>query len=119
MPIESPNPGRLILFGIEARLLASRAMVLRSTGMTADIVVNMEEFKLRIGNPGLGYDVAVCCYTATDAQRREIIALSNEAGIEVLTLEHLLSPQEFIERVYDLVNERRSKPGGRERGQSR
>ncbi len=119
MPIESPNPGRLILFGNEARLLASRAMVLRSTGMTADVAGDMEEFKLRIGNSGLDYDVAVCCYTATDAQRREIIALSKEAGTNVLNLEHFLLPPEFIERVYDLVKERRSELRGREHGKSR
>src|ERR1700733_1078264 len=109
MSVESPNPDRLLLFGRDANLLETRAMVLRSAGMTVDVAVDIGAFKGRITAPGSIYDVVVCCYTATTAECNEIIPIANRTRTSLLMLEHLLSPQALIDQVSNLIKDGRSR----------
>ncbi len=112
MSLELPNPGRLLLFGKDADLLESRALVLRSAGMIVDIAVDIDEFKIRIAAPGFAYDVIVCCYTATKADCSEISTLSNRTRTSVMILEHFLLPSELIGQVSNLIGDGRSRVDG-------
>ena len=51
----SSNPRRLLLFGTDGRLLETRAMILQSAGMIADIAVNIKDFRLRTADAGSLY----------------------------------------------------------------
>jgi hypothetical protein len=103
MPLNPPNSGRILLFGQDASLLEIRAMVLQSAGMTADIVVDIDEFRVRITAPSLLYDVVVCCHTVSEAERNEITKLSHGSRMNLITLEHLVGPTELIEQVSNLI----------------
>ena len=103
MSQESSNPARLLLFGNDAELLETRGNVLRSAGMVADLSVDIDDFKVRITAPGLIYDVIVCCHTVTEAQRNQIIALSDQTSTKLTILECLLSPRELIAQVANLI----------------
>jgi hypothetical protein len=78
-------------------------MVLQSAGMTADIAVDLDEFRVWIAAPSLLYDVVVCCHTASEAERNEITKFSHRIRINIIMLEPLEGPIELIEQVSNLI----------------
>lgn len=108
MSAESHNPSRVLLFGKDMELLETRAMVLRSVGMTVDIATNLRDFNTQVGSSGLPYGVTVCCFSASDFERDEINSIANGNCVPLLNLGGSLSPQRLIEEVSSLISEGRS-----------
>ena len=103
MSPESSNPARLLLFGKDPELLETRAKVLRSAGMIADIAVDLDDFEVRITNSDSVYDVVVCCHTVTEAECNEVIAISNLTRATVMMVERLLPPRALVDQVTNLI----------------
>ena len=103
MPAEYRNPSRVLLFGKDANLLQTRAMVLRSGGMVVDVVVDIGAFKIQVGDSAVAYAAIVCCYTASDFECDEISSIAKEKCISLITLQCSPSPQVLIEQVADLI----------------
>jgi hypothetical protein len=99
MSPELSNPARVLLFGKDEALLETRAKVLRSVGMIAEIALYVGDF-FRSGSL---YDGVVCCYTATEAECKEITAITDRNRTPLLKLQPLLSPREFIRQVSSMV----------------
>ena len=118
MPLKSPNPTRLLLFGEDANLLEIRALVLRSAGMTVDIAADIDDLKVRIAASNQIYHALICCHTATEAECTEVIAVANRTQTALIMLECLLPPSELIDRVSKLMWERRSRLDGATSGPS-
>jgi hypothetical protein len=105
---QSSDPARVLLFGNHVGLLETRAMVLRSVGMIADIADGIHDFKCRAVHSGSRYDVVICCYTATEAECHEIIAISHQNRTAFLKLEPFLSPPELIRQALSMIGRERS-----------
>lgn len=114
MSPELSNPARILLFGRDANLLQTRAKVLRSVGMIAEIALQLSD----LSDVNSRYDGIVCCYDATEAECKEIIAISNRNRTPLLKLEPLLSPRTFIYQVISLVGQGRSGAPGAIESQS-
>jgi len=99
----SSNPARLLLFGKDPELLDSRAKVLRSAGVIADIAVDLDDFEVRVTNSDSIYDVVVCCHTVTEAECNEVIAICNRTRTTFTTVERLLPPRILIDQVINLI----------------
>jgi hypothetical protein len=102
MSPEISNPARILLFGKDEALLETRAKVLRSVDMVADIALHVEDFS----QSGSLYDGVVCCYTATEAECKEISAMTDRNRTPLLKLQRLLSPLELIRQVSSMVRAR-------------
>jgi hypothetical protein len=107
MSPESSNPARLLLFGKEPELLETRAKVLRSAGMIADIAVDLDDFEVRITTCDSIYDLVVCCHTVTEAECTEVIAISNRTRTTFTMVERLLPPRVLIDQVTNLIRRAR------------
>jgi hypothetical protein len=108
MSPETSKPARILLFGKDPDLLSTRASVLRSVGMIADIALDIDGFT----DAGSLYDAVVCCYTATQAECKEIIAITTRNRTPLLMLQRLVEPLALIRQVTALVSQERPGPGG-------
>jgi hypothetical protein len=111
MSPELSKPARVLLFGHDAELLETRAKVLRSVGMIAEIALHVGDFT----DAGSLYDGVVCCYAATEAECKEIVDITDRNRTPLLKLEPLLSPPELIRQVISLVRQRYPRTEGRDR----
>jgi hypothetical protein len=116
MSPQPSNPARVLLFGNYAELLGTRAMLLQSVGMIADIAVGIHDFRSRTADAGSLYSAVVCCYTATDAECDEIIAITNQNRTAFLKLEPLLSPTDLINQALNVIGRGRSRLDGASNG---
>lgn len=107
MSREISKPPRILLFGKDADLLSTRASVLQSVGMIADIALNIDGFT----HAGSLYDAVVCCYTATDAECKEIIAITTRNRTPLLKMQPLVEPSKLIRQVISLIGQGRPGPG--------
>jgi hypothetical protein len=73
--------------------------------MIAEIALQLSD----LSDVNSRYDGIVCCYDATVAECKEIIAISTRNRTPVLKLEPLLSPRTFIYQVIGLIG--RGRPG--------
>jgi hypothetical protein len=63
-----------------------------------------------IADMDLLWDGIICCSTATETQRMEIIAIATYHQTPTLILEPLLRPYDLIGQVTDLIKSRPAKP---------
>lgn len=105
MPPRLSNPPRVLLFGNDAELLETRAQVLRHVGMVAEIALRLDAL-IDVRPP---YDGVVCCYSATEAECKQLAAMTNQNGTPLLRLEPPLSPLELVRQVSGLI--RQGRPG--------
>jgi hypothetical protein len=106
MSPELSKPARVLLFGHDAGLLQTRAKVLESVGVTAEIALHVRDFT----NAGSLYDGVVCCYDATEAECKEMVEITNRHRTPLLKLEPFLSPPELIRQVIGLIRQGHSGP---------
>lgn len=109
MSLNVPNPARLLLFGNDPILLETRAQVLRSSGPIVDIAIDVDALAQRIASANSSYIVLICCYTATEAECSELVAIAERHRIAMLQLERFLAPTELIQQVSNLIKVARSK----------
>jgi hypothetical protein len=106
------NPGHLLLFGKDKNLLEIRAMVLRSAGMSVDIVANIDDLRVRLASSGPYHDVFICCHSVPETERNEAITIVERNSMSWIQLEWLVSPTELIYEVCELLEKRNSEPNG-------
>lgn len=109
MSEEFRKPNRVLLYGKDANLLATRAMVLRSVGIAVDVVTDIGDFEVQIGDSGLLYGGIVCCYTVSDFECDEVRSTAKENHVSLLNLRGSVSPQALIELVSGLIAEGRGR----------
>jgi hypothetical protein len=68
-----------------------------------DMTTDIGSFKKRIADPGSPYGAVICCYTAADAQREEIVAITARSRITMLQLDCLVQPSALIAQVSALL----------------
>ena len=103
MSQETPNADRLLLFGNDADLLKTRAMVLESTGMTVDMTVTLDDLKTRIAAPNSVYRLVIYCYTVSEGECDEVATIATRSSTPLMMLEQLLLPSELIDQVSNLI----------------
>lgn len=108
MSSQHPNPEIVLLFGPDSNLLETRANLLRSIGLMADIAASLSDLKDRVDVSPSNYGVVVCCHSATDAEYEEVIAIAGRNRIALLKLEHFTAPLDLIERVSTMIKKRQS-----------
>ncbi|HEY1806288.1 MAG TPA: hypothetical protein VGG45_17580 [Terracidiphilus sp.] len=101
MSAELSKPARVLLFGNDAELLSTRARVLQSAGVIAEIALQVDDF----ADAASRYDGVVCCYTATEEECKEIIAIAARNQTPLLKVEPLLQPPELIRQVNNLLSQ--------------
>jgi len=103
MPPSSTSPDRVLIFGRDRGLLDLRALVLRSARLAVDVTTDIGAFKKRIADPGCPYGAVICCHTAADAEREEIVAITARSRIKMLQLDRLVQPSALIAKVSALL----------------
>jgi hypothetical protein len=115
MTSQPPIAHRILLFGKDAQLLETRALVLRRAGMVVDVAIDIDIVRVLKASPRSTYEVVVCCHTASEAQYNEVIAINSRNRTSLMKLGYPVSPLEIIDQVSSLIREGHSRIDGSKR----
>ena len=103
MTLDSVVPSRILIFGKDRMLLYTRALVLQRAHFVADVATDMETLKSRLAAPELKCRAVVCCYTAAENEREEIVALTTRSQLPMLQLHRIVQPDSLIAQLSTLL----------------
>jgi hypothetical protein len=97
---------RILVYGQEATLLATRRFLLLQAGFHVDTADSRQELELRIANAEPPYKLVVACHTVPLVERRRIEMAAAKSNMPLYQLDTAIDPENFLVRVSELVSNR-------------
>ncbi len=100
--MRDPSSIRILVYGLDADLQTTRAMLLRETGYSVDSADDWVGFNAHLDRDD--YSLVILCHTVSQEERKECEILARNKKIPLHALVSAIAPQEFIGQIAELVS---------------
>ena len=100
--MRDPSSVRILLYGQDADLQMTRAMLLTEAGYFVDSADHWVECKTHLERDD--YRVVILCHTVSQEERKECEILALDKKIRVYVLTSAIAPQEFMRQIAERVS---------------